>query len=394
MKKILIAARELDCGGTEIAMLNFLKNLENNKFDITLLLSRKRGVYIDKVPQYIKIIEIPFINEVYRYYISNDTKIVTSKIERFFIKCIRKLMRGLNKILKTINYRCDLYNIFLLRKTQALDMEYDLAIDFFGYGEFQAAYIAKNVRAKNKLMWIHDERLIPIKRVRNYFKEYNYFFGVSKACAENFKKEFPETRGRVGVFGNIIDMDNIMLKAQENIEYKQFDSNKFNIITVGRLEWQKGYDLAIKVAKELDMQNVNFRWYIIGEGSEKKKIQRNIKALGLLDKVVLLGRKDNPYPYILKSNLYVQTSRHEGYGLAIAEARILNKAIVSTDLPCVREQINDGVTGYLLEYNVDEFSKLIYKLYKNRNLITIVENNLKKYDQSSKNEINKLDSFL
>lgn len=394
MKKILIAVRELDCGGTEVAMINLLKNLNPQKFEITLLLARKRGVYLDRIPPYVKIIEIPFKKEKFRYYISDDESLVKNNIQKNNIKIIRKFVRTFGNILKEVNYNLDLYNEYLLTNTEKLNEEYDLALDFYGYGYFQSAYIAKKVKARKKIMWIHDERLIPMKRTRCYFNEYDYFFGVSQACVRNFIREFPETKGRVGVFNNILDHEEIIRKSKEEIDENLFNDKKFNMVTVGRLEWQKGYDMAIDIATKLRENNIKFCWYIIGEGSEEENIRKKIRLLNLSDNIILLGRKDNPYPYIKKADVYVQTSRHEGYGLAIAEARILNKAIISTDLECVREQIKNKKNGYLVPYDVHKFTEVIINLQKDRKLIEKVEENLKKHDQSSVKEIEKLKQFI
>lgn len=393
MKKILITARELDCGGTEVALINLIKNLEPTKFNITLLVVRKRGVYLDRIPNHVKIVEIPFKQEKHRYFVSDDESLINNKVSKFYIKSIRKIFRIIDNI-KKINYKFDFYHKYLLKKTEELNEEFDLAIDFFGYGSFQTAYVAEKIIAKKKIMWIHDERLLAISGTRCYFEKFTYFFGVSNACVQAFQKQFPETNNKVGVFYNFIDREEIIKKSKENIEKQLFDKNKFNMISVGRLEWQKGFDLAIEVATKLKEKNIDFCWYILGDGKQKKQLQDKINYYNLNKEFILLGRKDNPYPYIKRGDLYIQTSRHEGYGLAIAEARVLSKAIVSTDLECVREQIQNGQTGYLVPFNADEFYNIILKLYYNRDLIKILEKNLKGDIECYKREISKLERFL
>lgn len=394
MKKILIAMRELDCGGTEVAMLNLLKVLDKSKYDITLLLMRKRGIYLSRIPSHIKIVEIPFYRECNRYYISDDSKLAKNKLQRYLIKINRKLLKEFDKYAKKIDYKFDIYYSYLLKKTKQLEEEYDLVLDFFGYGGFQSAYISKEVKAPKKIMWIHDERLLSIGNTRCYFDKFTYFFGVSKACSRMFSMEFPETADRVGVFYNFIDKNEILSKSEDIIDNKLFKSSKFNIVSVGRLEWQKGFDLAIEVAKKLKEKNIQFCWYALGEGSCRNELQKKIDSYKLKDEFILLGRIDNPYPYIKKADLYVQTSRHEGYGLAIAEARILNKAIVSTDLECVREQIIDGENGYLVPFDEEEFLNTIIKLYENSELRSELEKTLKDNQQEYIEELNKLEIFL
>ena len=394
MKKILISVSELDCGGTEVSLISLLKNLDENKYDITLLLARKRGVYLSRIPSYVKIIEIPFIKESNRYYISNDNSITKNIFNKIRIKVIRKVLTKIDTVLKKIDYKYDLQYNFILKKTDILVDNYDLAIDYLGYGYFQSAYIGNKVNAKHKLMWIHDERLDAISKVRCYFDKYSHFFGVSQSCADIFSKTFPEVQGKVSVFHNIIDGKEVLKKSYQKISSNLFLENNFNLVTVGRLEWQKGYDLALEVAKELDKKNIKFIWYILGEGSCRKELEEKINLYKLNEKIILLGRVDNPYPYIKECNLYIQPSRHEGYGLAIAEARILNKCVLATDLGCVREQIKDEINGYLLPFEVKEFSNKIEKLYYNRDLINKIEKNLKVENIIQEKEIYKLDEFL
>ena len=100
--------------------------------------------------------------------------------------------------------------------------------------------------------------------------------------------------------------------------------------------------------------------------------------------------KINPYPYMKLSDIYVQPSRHEGYGIAIAEARCLNKPIIATNLECIREQITDNITGKLCEFNEEDFANSITELILNDSKRKYYQDNLKKEGFKNNNDIIKL----
>lgn len=391
--KILVAVRELGCGGTEIALLNFLRKISSSRNEITLLLARKRGENLINIPDNVEIVEIPFKNEIQRYYISDDVTLVNNRIQKNVIKCCRKIIRGADKTIKKINYKADLYNSYILTKTIPLTDLYDIAIDFYGYGIFQSKYIARNVNASRKIMWIHDEKLDPISRARCEFGYYDYFFGVSQACVNAFIKAFPETKERVGVFYNILDSESIIRKSDEKMKDQEFEDT-YTIVSVGRLERQKGFDLAIDAAYRLKQAGLSFKWLIIGEGSWQERLYKQIQRLGVSDCVKLMGKRKNPYPYIKNCDLYVQTSRHEGYGLTIAEARILEKPIISTKLSCVEEQIIDGVTGKLVPFDAEMLAKAITSMMKCPEMAFLFKENLKKYNKKMDYDVLQVEEML
>lgn len=393
MKKIIITVRELDTGGTELSMLNLLDELIAQDCDITLLLSRKRGENLFKIPSNVKIIEIPFKREYERYYISDDESLISNSIQKYYIKFVRKLIKGVDKLAKYISWKSDIYNSYILRKTNPIFDKFDLAIDYYGYGIFNSKYISDYVIADKKVMWIHDERLSPISRSRALFDKFDIFYGVSNACVKAFDKEFPETRDRTRLFYNFIDTNMIKEKSNEAISDEIFNYNGFKLISVGRLENQKGFDLAIETAYELKKSGFKFKWGIVGEGSHRSKLEKMIATLNLSEEVILLGSKSNPYPYMKRCDIYVQPSRHEGYGLTVAEARALCKPIVATELNCFKEQIESGETGILVDFSVKAFQEALENLMLNPDLLLKLEKKLQKSEDlniSSKKELFKL----
>ena len=112
---------------------------------------------------------------------------------------------------------------------------------------------------------------------------------------------------------------------------------------------QKGIDIAIRAAELLKKRGIPFKWYVIGDGRERMKLSMMIRAKGLSDSFILLGIRQNPYPYLKACDLFALTSRFEGYPVTLIEARALCVPILAPDMPCIREQITDGLNGMLTE---------------------------------------------
>ena len=172
MKKVLVLAKSMEMGGTEIALLNLLKLLVKEDIEIKLLLIEKKGVLLSEVPQKIQIEEIDFDdNVIFERMINKD---ISDKTYTLFQKAIGKIVR--------IKYRSKVdLDKFLIGKVKTTKEYYDLLLDFHGYGYFLTAYGALGVEAKKKALWFHDENLWWTKNVQYYFKYYDKLFCVSNA---------------------------------------------------------------------------------------------------------------------------------------------------------------------------------------------------------------------
>lgn len=358
MKELLIMAKSLGGGGSEVALIEFINALSSELYNITLVLLDKDEEYAYKLKKPINVIQIAFKNQVSQSMVS---------MYAFPAKALKKL---------SINKYVSYYDKILDCVTNEFNEVYDMALDFYGYGSFTTAFVAKKIKAKKKATWIHDENMYWLKSVNKYFLNYDAIFCVSEAVRNTFCRIYPEQSSKATTFYNILDSEDIKKKAQQKTE-SLFDEKTFNIVTVGRLTAQKGYDIAIKTAKNLADRNVDFMWYIIGEGRDRRKLEMMSRKQGLSNKVVFLGAKKNPYPYMKSANLYVQPSRHEGYGLTVAEARILELPIVASNIPPFKEQIINGINGYIVELGDVALADEIEALYRNPEKMNVVVEYLK-----------------
>lgn len=242
-----------------------------------------------------------------------------------------------------------------LNTVPILDEEYDLAISYYNPTSYTIAYVINNVKAKKKVMWIHNDVNLykDILDYRKYYEKYNYIFNVSKVGAEEFLRIFPSLKNKVGVFYNIIDEKTIKEKSviTRNLYGEEFEGIK--IATVARLSIEKGQDMIPEIARRFIDDGINIKWYCLGEGSFRKEIEENVEKYKVKDNVILLGNIDNPFPYIKQCDVYVQTSRSECYCTTVMEAKALKKPMVITNVNGSIEQINDGVNGFISDYTVD-----------------------------------------
>ena len=385
-KNILIAIPTLNSGGVEVSLIRFIKELSKNEnISITLLLLKKEGIYLKEVPKNVKILEIKYDNNLYNY---NNKKEDIKKYKKFFDKVkFLKIRLPLRNLLKKNNW--EEYYKLLLSHVLPIDGKYDLAIDWHGYGHFITTIVADRIIAKKKAMWIHDEKNEWLSKVNFWLDSYDRIFCVGQSCMNNVIKNNKSLSLKTEVFYNMTDYQNIIKKSNEDIDIN-FDSNVLNIITVGRLEWQKGYDIAIDIAKKLKERNFKYCWYVIGGGTLREELEKLIKENDLDNNFKFLGIIQNPFPYVKKADLYVLSSRHEGYCLATLEAKILNKVIIATNIDSNREQINDGVNGFLCNLDALEFANKIIEVSKNKKLMNNIKDNLSKENFDYTKEFKKL----
>lgn len=139
------------------------------------------------------------------------------------------------------------------------------------------------------------------------------------------------------------------------------------IISVGRLEYQKGYDILIEIWKKVFEKHRDWILEIYGEGSLRKELEEKIKRLGLKNSLLLKGAVSNIQERYLESSIYVMTSRYEGLGMVLIEAMACGLPLVSFDCPCgPKDVITDKEDGYICKFgNIEEMAKKICDLIEN-----------------------------
>lgn len=314
-KKVLFAAYSLDVGGIETALVTLLNYLKD-KYDITLALEKKQGIFLDKIPESVKIIE---------YRISESKNPIIRKIQNAFKQSVFKL-KYKNK--------------------------FDASVCYATYS-LPCSFMARNA-SKKAFLWVHnnymnfyDDNILKYRKFFKDLKVYDYknIVFVSKLDKRVFVAQFPECSKKAIVCNNLIDYKSIIEKSDEIIDdMKKEDIPTF--INVGRHdEKQKKLSRIINVTKKLNSEGYKFRVIFVGKGTDTREYKELAKKTKNIE---FLGAKKNPYPYLKLSDCFLMSSQFEGYPVVLVESQILGKPIVTTDISDAKEDI-DKKYGIVVE---------------------------------------------
>lgn len=361
MKKIAIVTRRMIAGGIEKALISMLEMILKDKFDVTLLVMARGGEFEKYIPKHIK------VKCLYGEEKSTKDKIINNLKKGNIVQAIRLPIYTALAIKSKRVYKQENYLSKILPKQKE---KFDLAIAYHTPSSFPVVYVSKYLNARKKIAWIHSDVAVYKNELERYISYYNRFdkiYCVSKDGKVKFYNKYPHLKNKTDIFYNIINKDEIIRLADEKIGFND-NFNGIRILIVGRLTKQKGCDIVPEILDYLIKEGLNVKWYLVGDGEERDYLNKRIVEIGLENKLILLGSKDNPYPYFKSCDIYVQPSRHEGYCITLAEAKIFNKPIITTAFVGALEQIEDNNTGLIVKFNIDELKDRIKKLIKDNKL--------------------------
>ena len=384
-KKILFMVSSMNIGGVEKSLLSLLAVIPKEKYEITILTLDKKGGFLEYIPNNVKLIEAEWFKYIKPLIMDSPQNIIKRYIKNYEFLKIPSFIYSYFKSKKT-NDRY-IYYKHVLKSIPECKEKYDAAIAYAGPTEIIDAYISRKVKAEKKIAWVHfdiSKHKINKKLYNNLYERFDKIFAVSNECKKKLDEIIPAVRNKSEVLFNIVSEDLINEMSES---YVDFDDNYkgIKIITVGRLSKEKGQDLAIKALAELKKYRYDVKWYCIGEGNSRQEFEQLIKEYKLEENFLLLGATSNPYPYIKNADIYVQTSRHEGYCLTLAEAKALNKPIVTTNFIGAYEQIKN---------NENDLADAIKKLIGKKEICSRFSNKLREEKIDTTSEISKLLNYI
>lgn len=301
MKKIAIFQCDLHVGGIQKALVNILNEIDYSKCGVDLYLFDDECFFELPQNEHLQITfckPYPFLNRL------------------IYFDILRRMYSGPWK-----------------------DKEYDVAIDFNSYRN-ECAVGAVSVRAKKRVMWLHNDIEIKLnnepkyKILWHFFKKklsfFDEFCAVSPGIIDGFRRTSGIWDKPVTAIPNHIDTAEIFAKMDAPIDFEP-DSGVYNFCTMGRICHQKGFDILMGYLAKLRDKRTDFHLYLLGDGPDREKLESQISELGLTPFVTLLGNQPNPFPYLKKLDGFVLTSRYEGQGLVIWEAKAVGLEIFITE---------------------------------------------------------------
>ncbi|MDK0703815.1 glycosyltransferase [Clostridium perfringens] len=393
-KKILFVMESLGIGGAEKSLITLLSNLDYLKYDVDLFLFYQKGEFLELLPKEVNLIEVP---ENFKIFIKNPKESVNELVKKrkfklLMIKGLEILNLVINKFILKKEYIG--WN-YIVKSIDTIPKNYDVAVAFL---EKKSIYFTVDkVNAKKKIGWIHTD----YEKVEHDYKTDNKYFNkidnivtVSNHCREVLINKFGSCKSKVNVIPNIISPNLILKMANQEGNYEFYSNNSnIKICTVCRLIKEKGIDIAIECCELLVKRGINLEWIVVGEGAERENLQKLINKRNLNDRFKLIGSRANPYPYIKKCDIYVQPSRVEGFGITLAEAKVLRKPIVASNIPEFIEQIENGITGVIYK-DIQEMINSIENLVLDMSFREMLIMNLKNINMNNINEIEKLEELL
>lgn len=366
--KFLIHIPQLIYGGAEKVLVDFSNYLVEKGHEVHIIETYERGFLKSEFNSKVTFDSICSNKYTEKYYVSFNEILKEKNI-------VKKFKKGLKKIFITIiGYERLAY--YFARKRYK-NKEFDVAINYL---ETQSPnFIIKSIKSNKYLQWIHidiskiNEISFIDKQVKLY-KKLDNIICVSEVAKLSFDERYVNLKSKTVLIYNFYDVDKIKKMAEGE---KVFDSNNFNILSVGRLVEQKGYERSIEVVYMLKQEGYKFKWYIIGEGVLRREIEKKIEKLKLEDTVYLLGIKKNPYPYIKQCSLFFLPSLYEGFSTVTIEAKILEKPVLSTQVSGIKEQIINNETGIIVDNNIDSIYYGMKNLIENNQLREFIKNNKK-----------------
>ncbi|MFQ6881177.1 glycosyltransferase [Clostridium sp.] len=393
-KKILFMVSSMNIGGVEKSLLSLLAVIPKEKYEITILTLDKKGGFLEYIPNNVKLIEAEWFKYIKPIIMDSPQNIIKRYIKNYEFLKILSFIYSYFKTKKT-NDRY-IYYKHVLKSIPECKEKYDVAIAYAGPTEIIDAYISHKVKAEKKIAWVHfdiSKHKINKKLYNNLYERFNKIFAVSNECKKKLDEIMPAVRNKSEVLLNIVSENLINEMSESNID---FDDNYkgIKIITVGRLSKEKGQDLAIKALAKLKKDRYDVKWYCIGEGNSRQEFEQLIKEYNLENDFLLLGATSNPYPYIKNADIYVQTSRHEGYCLTLAEAKVLNKPIVTTNFIGAYEQIKNNENGFIVSCNENDLADAIRNLIDEKKFCSKFSKKLREEKIDTTNEVNKLLEYI
>ena len=389
----------LKIGGAEKSLVNMLNLLDYSKWQVDLLLFQKKGAFLEQVPASVHLVggtrELDILFQSLQTTIRSGTG---CRMGAFLLS----LKRYPCTLLTTIKYRqFDRIRInrwirYYRKLIPELSGKYDVAVAFVG-GE-TLYYMVDKVQADRKITYYHSDysRIdIDCELEEEYLKRTDAIVTISAVCRNSLVQLFPNQKSKIYIQPNLTS-PGLVQNLSEAYDPKEFSSvgERAIIVSVGRLHPVKGFDLAVEAADILKRKGKRFVWFVLGEGSERRALERQIRKRKLQNEILLLGNKTNPYPYIKDADIFVQPSRLEGKSVVLDEAKILHKPIVVTEYHSVSDQIENMVTGIVTPITASGIAGGVELLLSRPDLRSKLVENLSKIDFSVQAKARDFQNFI
>lgn len=379
---LVVFTGPMELGGIERSLLGLLDSIDYNEYNVDLFLYAHHGPLMYLINENVNVLpeekELAYLRE------SFGTKLKNRAYYSAYMRCKEAVISKFTHI----NHD-EMWAEIMRKKVKPIKKHYDLALGFFRPFDL----IDEKIYADIKVGWIHTDYSSAredLELLRKDYAKMDYIVGVSDQTVRTFIELFPEFESKVIISENIISESFMKSEADKLDVSNEMKDNCVKLLSIGRFCEAKNFDNVPEIASIIKSKGVDFKWYIIGYGADENLIKSKIAQYNMEDTVIILGKRENPYPYIKACDIYVQPSRYEGKCVAVREAQILNKPVVITNYASSKSQLQDGFDGVIVPMDNHGCADGIVKVIDDKDLQNQLIENTKKTDYTNSKEIEKL----
>ena len=342
MVRVLFLIPTLDRGGAENVLVDLVNHMDQSKFQITVQTLFDENSQKDRLWEGIE----------YKTFLYHQ-------------------FHGNSRLMARIPARL-LYKLIVGKR-------YDVVVSYLE-GPTTHSISGCPYRDSKKVAWVHVEMKTgkqlsvgfrSLTMAKRAYREFDRVIFVAKTVQDSFQKVLGDKFSNFQVLYNTVDSNAIVEKAKQKPKGAVFSENEFNIVSTGRIIPAKGYDRLARIQKKLIASGYKTHVYILGTGKEQEKIEEYAAENGITDTFTFLGFQENPFPFVAGADLFVCSSRREGFSTAVTEALILGVPVISTECSGAHELLGqNNEYGIVTGNNTKELYKGIKKLLDNPKLLS------------------------
>lgn len=390
-KKILFIMPSMFIGGAERSLLGLFEVIDYAQYDVSLFLYRHEGEFLSYIPEQVNL--LPPMGAYGTFDVPIRSLLFSQRwifgIARLLSKVALKMHRLISGEKKGVWMSMQYTARYLLPLLPEIPGEYDLGVMFLGVAD----PLVQKVKARKKVAWCHTDydALYPDKAMdRKTYQAMDCIVFVSDACRDKMVRFYSELLDKTQVIENILAEK--LMTQQSGIPIDDMPSPKDGhvLLSIGRYCNAKNFDNIPDICARLIQAGLDVKWYIIGYGGDELLIRQRIADAHMEDHVILLGKKENPYPYIKACDLYVQPSRYEGKCVTVREAQILGKPVVITRYATSSSQLENGVDGVIVPMDNEGCAEGIAALLRDPEKMRQLSETCRNRDYSNASEVEKI----
>lgn len=334
MPNILLHFPALNIGGAELSVLRLTRLLVDQGWQVELVLTSGGGNLEHQIDPRVKVSHLRNKSSGNSFI---SAKGITNKLKHLddFFSYFYYFLQGL---LRSISYRFKKYDAAICSLTG-----------------MSPAFCCRWVQAGKRLQWIRtdlrhcDQHDKVSRNIHKFHRQIDAYVCVSNTAYESLVTLFPEVKEKALVLYNVIDAQGMRDSVIGTGDPFKIYSAGLKVVTVCRLlDKAKGLFRMLAIHKRLHDEGIDFYWFVVGDGPDRQRLEESIRQCGMEHRFILVGRRENPFPYYQHANIVATLSYYEGLCGSVNEAKVLGKAVIATEFSGIREQITDGENGIIV----------------------------------------------